>query len=33
MTASGESQDSAQDSHEEFITEHYWGYTQVGPIA
>lgn len=27
MTATGEPQDSAQGSHEEFITEHYWGYT------
>ena len=27
MTAVGEPQDSAQGSHEEFITEHYWGYT------
>jgi len=27
MTASGEPQYSAQASHEEFITEHYWGYT------
>jgi hypothetical protein len=30
MSASGDSQSSAQDSHEEFITEHYWGYTRVG---
>jgi uncharacterized protein YqjF (DUF2071 family) len=27
MTALGEPQDSALGSHEEFITEHYWGYT------
>ncbi len=27
MTAVGEPQDSAPASHEEFITEHYWGYT------
>ncbi|HEY2614190.1 MAG TPA: DUF2071 domain-containing protein [Chthoniobacterales bacterium] len=27
MTASGEPQTSALGSHEEFITEHYWGYT------
>jgi uncharacterized protein YqjF (DUF2071 family) len=27
MTAAGEPQDSAPGSHEEFITEHYWGYT------
>ncbi|PZR76402.1 MAG: hypothetical protein DLM73_02625 [Chthoniobacterales bacterium] len=27
ITATGEPQDSAQGSHEEFITEHYWGYT------
>jgi uncharacterized protein len=27
MTAIGDPQDSAQGSHEEFITEHYWGYT------
>jgi uncharacterized protein YqjF (DUF2071 family) len=27
MTATGEPQDSAPASHEEFITEHYWGYT------
>ncbi len=27
MTALGEPQGSAQGSHEEFITEHYWGYT------
>jgi uncharacterized protein YqjF (DUF2071 family) len=27
MTATGEPQDSKQGSHEEFITEHYWGYT------
>jgi uncharacterized protein YqjF (DUF2071 family) len=27
MTATGEPQQSAQASHEEFITEHYWGYT------
>ena len=27
MTAIGEPQGSALGSHEEFITEHYWGYT------
>lgn len=27
MTASGEPQEAAPGSHEEFITEHYWGYT------
>jgi uncharacterized protein YqjF (DUF2071 family) len=27
MTATGEPQGAAQESHEEFITEHYWGYT------
>ncbi len=27
MTASGEPQGAAEGSHEEFITEHYWGYT------
>jgi len=27
MTARGEPQTAAQGSHEEFITEHYWGYT------
>jgi len=27
MTASGEPQGAAQGSHEEFITEHSWGYT------
>jgi uncharacterized protein len=27
MTAAGEPQTSAEGSHEEFITEHYWGYT------
>ena len=27
MTATGEPQTAAQASHEEFITEHYWGYT------
>lgn len=27
MTATGEPQASAPGSHEEFITEHYWGYT------
>jgi uncharacterized protein YqjF (DUF2071 family) len=26
MTATGEPQGAAQGSHEEFITEHYWGY-------
>jgi hypothetical protein len=27
MTASGEPQNAGHGSHEEFITEHYWGYT------
>ncbi|MFL6520313.1 MAG: YqjF family protein [Chthoniobacterales bacterium] len=27
MTATGEPQSAACGSHEEFITEHYWGYT------
>jgi len=27
MTATGDPEDSAPGSHEEFITEHYWGYT------
>ncbi|MEY2557543.1 MAG: uncharacterized protein QOE34_968 [Verrucomicrobiota bacterium] len=27
LTASGEPQSSKPGSHEEFITEHYWGYT------
>jgi uncharacterized protein YqjF (DUF2071 family) len=27
MTASGEPRSAAEGSHEEFITEHYWGYT------
>ena len=27
LTATGEPQESAPGSHEEFITEHYWGYT------
>ncbi|MFL6588587.1 MAG: YqjF family protein [Chthoniobacterales bacterium] len=27
MTARGEPQNAAEGSHEEFITEHYWGYT------
>jgi uncharacterized protein YqjF (DUF2071 family) len=27
MTATGEPQNAAEGSHEEFITEHYWGYT------
>jgi uncharacterized protein YqjF (DUF2071 family) len=27
MTASGDPQSAAPGSHEEFITEHYWGYT------
>ena len=27
MTATGEPKGAAQGSHEEFITEHYWGYT------
>ncbi len=28
MTATGNAEESASGSHEEFITEHYWGYTQ-----
>lgn len=27
LSASGDPKDCAPDSHEEFITEHYWGYT------
>jgi uncharacterized protein YqjF (DUF2071 family) len=27
MTATGDPQSATQGSHEEFITEHYWGYT------
>ena len=27
LTSSGEPQSAAEGSHEEFITEHYWGYT------
>ena len=27
ITAVGEPEDSTEGSHEEFITEHYWGYT------
>lgn len=30
MTAAGEPQESVADSHEEFLTEHYWGYTARG---
>lgn len=30
MTAAGDPQKAAVDSHEEFITEHYWGYTAGG---
>jgi len=30
MTARGESQNVPAGSHEEFITEHYWGYTRRG---
>ncbi len=30
MKAAGEPSDSRPDSHEEFITEHYWGYTARG---
>ncbi len=30
MTAHGEAQNIPQASHEEFITEHYWGYTARG---
>jgi len=29
MSAAGESQSISADSHAEFITEHYWGYTCV----
>ncbi len=28
LSAANELRDSAPDSHEEFITEHYWGYTK-----
>ena len=30
MSAAGPPKNSAQASHEEFITEHYWGYTAIG---
>src|SRR5438128_12022355 len=30
MNAQGEAQSYALGSHEEFITEHYWGYTARG---
>lgn len=30
MTAAGEPQMAEEGSHEEFITEHYWGYTARG---
>ena len=30
MTGRGAAQEIAPDSHEEFITEHYWGYTSRG---
>jgi uncharacterized protein len=30
MSASGEPKSSGAGSHEEFITEHYWGYTARG---
>jgi uncharacterized protein YqjF (DUF2071 family) len=30
MTATGQPQNAASGSHEEFITEHYWGYTARG---
>ncbi len=33
MTASGEANECAEGSHEEFITEHYWGYTARGTRA
>ncbi len=33
MSATGRPQDSAADSHEEFITEHYWGYTARGALS
>jgi len=31
MNGRGEPQSIAAGSHEEFITEHYWGYTRRGP--
>ncbi len=31
MSARGDAQTVPVGSHEEFITEHYWGYTQRGP--
>ena len=31
MSAHGEAQNIPEASHEEFITEHYWGYTHRGP--
>ncbi len=30
MTATGEPQNVSAGTHEEFITEHYWGYTALG---
>ncbi len=33
MSVTGQPQDSAADSHEEFISEHYWGYTARGAIS
>jgi hypothetical protein len=33
MTAAGEPRDSDAGSHEEFITEHYWGYTARAAVT
>jgi uncharacterized protein YqjF (DUF2071 family) len=33
MTATGEPQPAPRGSHEEFITEHYWGYTARGTTS
>ena len=29
MTGAGEAHETSAGSHEEFITEHYWGYTAL----
>jgi hypothetical protein len=31
VVADGRAQDISAGSEEEFITEHYWGYTRLGP--
>jgi uncharacterized protein YqjF (DUF2071 family) len=33
MSANGRAQTIPAESHEEFITEHYWGYTARGPTT